>query len=132
MLLIRIAIPNFYYIEFISDKRHVIKQCKNCGRYFIPENLRDIKYCNNIFKDNKTCKELGKQISYKKSLKSDKLLNMYRKMYLSLAGSVSHYGTVKAIEKFENYKKEGAVMKKKYLDKGISGKDLRKWIENTK
>ena len=118
--------------EFTSDKHHIIKQCKNCGRYFIPENLRDIKYCNNIFKDNKTCKELGKQLSYKKSLKDDKLLDMYRKRYLSLASSVSHYGTEKAIEKFENYKKKGAVMKKKYLDKEISGKDFRKWIENTK
>ena len=127
-----ISILAIEFKEFISDKRHIIKQCKNCGKYFIPENLRDIKYCNNIFKDNKTCKELGKQISYKKSLKDDELLDMYRKRYLSLASSVSHYGTEKAIEKFENYKKEGAIMKKKYLDKEISGKDLRKWIENTK
>ena len=127
-----ISILAIEFKEFVSDKRHVIKQCKNCGRYFIPENLRDIKYCNNIFKDNKTCKELGKQISYKKSLKNDKLLDMYRKRYLSLASSVSHYGTEKAIEKFENYKKDGAVMKKKYLDKKISAKEFEKWIENTK
>ena len=132
MLLIRIAIPNFYYIEFISDKRHVIKQCKNCGRYFIPKNLRDIKYCNNIFKNNKTCKELGKQISYKKSLKDDELLDMYRKRYLSLASSVSHYGTEKAIEKFENYKKDGAIMKKKYLNKEINEKDFEEWIKKSK
>ena len=90
------------------------------------------KYCNNIFKDNNTCKELKKQISYKKSLKYNKLLDMYRKRYLSLASSVSHYGTEKAIERFENYKKDGAVMKKKYLDKEISGKDFKKWIEKSK
>ena len=56
----------------------------------------------------------------------------FRKRYLSLASSVSHYNTEKAIEKFENYKKDGAIMKKKYLDKETSGKDFRKWIENTK
>ena len=127
-----ISILAIEFKEFISDKRHIIKQCKNCGRYFIPKNLRDIKYCNNIFKNNKTCKELGKQISYKKSLKDDELLDMYRKRYLSLASSVSHYGTEKAIEKFENYKKDGAVMKKKYLDKKISAKEFEKWIEHTK
>ena len=127
-----ISILAIEFKEFISDKRHVIKQCKNCGRYFIPDNLRDIKYCNNIFKDNKTCKELGKQISYKKSLKDDELLDMYRKRYLSLASSVSHYGTEKAIEKFENYKKEGAVMKKKYLNKEISAKKFEKWIKDSK
>ena len=56
---------------------------------------------------------------------------MYRKRYLSLASSVSHYGTEKAIEKFENYKKDGAVMKKKYLDKEISGKNFEKWIKQS-
>lgn len=127
-----ISILAIEFKEFISDKHHIIKQCKNCRKYFIPDNLRDIKYCNNIFKDNKTCKQLGKQISYKKSLKNDKLLDMYRKRYLSLASSVSHYGTEKAIKKFENYKKDGAIMKKKYLDKEISGKDFEKWINSTK
>lgn len=118
--------------EFISDKHHTIKKCKNCGKYFIPENLRDIKYCNNIFKDNKTCKQLGKEITYKNSLKNDNLLDMYRKRYLSLASSVSHYGTEKAIERFENYKKYGAIMKKKYLSKEINKKDFEEWINSTK
>lgn len=127
-----ISILAIEFKEFISDKRHLIKQCKNCRRYFIPKNLRNIKYCNNIFKDNKTCKELGKQLSYKKSLKDDELLDMYRKRYLSLASSVSHYSTEKAIERFENYKKDGAVMKKKYLDKEINGKEFEKWIKDKK
>ena len=60
------------------------------------------------------------------------MLDMYRKRYLSLASSVSHYGTEKAIEKFENYKKEGAVMKKKYLNKEISAKKFEKWIKDSK
>ena len=111
-----------------SEEEHFI----NVQNVFFKHLKRDIKYCNNIFKDDKTCKELGKQISYKKSLKDDELLDMYRKRYLSLTSSVSHYGTEKAIEKFENYKKDGAVMKKKYLNTEISGKDFRKWIENTK
>ena len=59
-------------------------------------------------------------------------MSPFTRRYLYLVSSVSHYNNEKAIEKFENYKKEGAIMKKKYLDKEISGKDLRKWIENTK
>lgn len=57
---------------------------------------------------------------------------MYRKRSLSLASSVSHYGTDNAIERFENYKKDGAVMKKKYLNKEISNKEFKDWIQNTK
>lgn len=89
--------------------------------------MRDIKYCNNIFKDNKTCKQLGKDITYKNSLKNDNLLDMYRKRYISLASSVSHYGT-----EFENYKKYGAIMKKKYLSKEINKKDFEEWINSIK
>ena len=36
------------------------------------------------------------------------------------------------IEKFENYKKAGAVMKKKYLNKQISRKKFEEWINSTK
>lgn len=117
--------------EFLSGKYHTIRQCKNCGRYFIPKNLRDVKYCDNIFKNDKTCKQIGKELAYKKTLQSDKLLDMYRKRYLSLASSVSHYGTDTAIAKFEKYKKDGAVMKKKYLNKEISGEEFEDWILHT-
>lgn len=118
--------------EFITNKHNTIKQCKNCGKYFIPNNLRDIKYCNNVFENNKTCKQIGKELTYKKSLQDDKLLDMYRKRYLSLASSVSHYGTEKAIERFENYKKDGTVMKKKYLSKEITKKEFGDWIQKSK
>ena len=73
-----------------------------------------------------------KQLIYKKSLKDDKLLDMYRKRYLSLASSVSHYGTEKAIRKFENYKKAGAIMKKNYLDKEITKEEFENWIKDSK
>lgn len=51
---------------------------------------------------------------------------------MSLASSVSHYGTPKAIQRFENYKVEGSVMKEKFLNKEISKKELKKWIEESK
>lgn len=118
--------------EFMSNKHNRIRQCQNCGKYFIPTNLKETKYCNNIFKKNKTCRQIGKDITYKKSIKNDNLLDMYRKRYMSLASSVSHYGTDKAIERFEKYKKEGAVMKKKFLNKEISKREFKRWIEDSK
>jgi len=127
-----ISILAIEFKEFISINKNTIKKCKNCGKYFIPKSLKETKYCNNKYKDNKTCKQIGKEITYKNSLKKDKLLDMYRKRYLSLASSVSHYGTEKAISKFENYKKEGAIIKQKYINKEISEKEFEKWIESTK
>lgn len=51
---------------------------------------------------------------------------------MSLASSVCHFGTKKAIENLDKYKKDGAIIKKKYLNKKINPKEFEKWIENTK
>ena len=51
---------------------------------------------------------------------------------MSLASSISHYGTDKAIEKFEKYREDRAIMKKKYLNKEITAKELENWINSTK
>ena len=31
-----------------------IKKCKNCGKFFVPDNRVDELYCNNIYENNKT------------------------------------------------------------------------------
>lgn len=119
--------------EFMSDNHNTIRQCQNCGYYFVPSNLKETKYCNVEYKNTgKTCRQIGKELAYKKSLKEDTLLDKYRKRYMSLAGSVSHYGTDTAIAKFEKYKKDGAVMKQKYFNKEITPKEFEKWISDSK
>ncbi len=127
------SILGLEFKEFMSCKKHTIRKCQNCGQYFIPHNLKETKYCNELFEETgKTCKQIGKELAYRKSLQEDSLLDKYRKRYMSLASSVSHYGTDRAIEKFEKYKKDGAIMKKKYLNKEITPKEFEKWIESTK
>ena len=119
--------------EFMSDNHNTIRKCQNCGYYFVPSNLKETKYCNVEYKETgKTCRQIGKELAYKKSLKEDTLLDKYRKRYMSLASSVSHYGTDTAIARFEKYKKDGAVMKQKYLNKEITPKEFEKWILDSK
>ena len=127
------SILSLEFREFMAKERHIIRKCQNCGSYFFPSNLKETKYCNEEFEDTgKTCRQIGKELTYKKSLKEDNLLDMYRKRYMSLASSVSHYGTDKAIQRFKKYKEEGAIMKAKYLNKEISAKEFENWISSTK
>ena len=115
--------------EFLSRKQHVIRKCQNCGKYFIPNNLKETKYCNEEdIITGKTCKQVGRDLVYKRSLQENPPLELYRKRYMSLASSVSHYGTDKAIERFERYKFEGAIMKQKYLNKEITANEFEQWI----
>lgn len=37
---------------------YAIKKCKNCGKFFVPDNRVDELYCNSIYENNKTCKEV--------------------------------------------------------------------------
>lgn len=43
----------------VCDLGFPIKQCSNCERFFIPSKRSDEIYCNRIYKNGKTCKELG-------------------------------------------------------------------------
>lgn len=56
-------IDNFYnllFLElyFILQEKTYLKKCKNCGKYFLTTNSAVI-YCDNIFSDDKTCREIG-------------------------------------------------------------------------
>ena len=43
----------------VTHKHICIKQCKNCKQFFIPSKRTDEFYCDRIFKNGRTCKELG-------------------------------------------------------------------------
>jgi hypothetical protein len=62
---------------FLQASSINIKKCVNCGLYFIPENRSDEIYCNNIFKNGKTCKQLG----YENKIKRNEFKSSYRTAY---------------------------------------------------
>lgn len=59
-------------------------KCANCGEYFIPEGRRDAIYCNYSSPQNieKTCKEIGAQVTRANKEKSDVTTKEYRKVYM--------------------------------------------------
>ena len=62
-----------------------VKVCKNCGRYFVLEDKRKREYCYRIYKDGKTCKEVGHTNTYKKSLGGeDSPLKIGQRLYNKL------------------------------------------------
>lgn len=61
-----------------------IKKCKNCGRFFVPDNRVDELYCNNIYENNKTCKEVGPFRTKQKLMQENDDLRIYRNVYQKL------------------------------------------------
>nr|WP_295299484.1 DUF6076 domain-containing protein [uncultured Blautia sp.] len=59
-----------------------IRICKNCNRFFIPQNNHTADYCTRICNSKgQTCKEIGAQKAYKAKVKSNPILKEYEKAY---------------------------------------------------
>lgn len=66
----------FDFYEIVKNNIE-IKTCENCGKYFIPIARSDEIYCGNIYKNGKTCKQLG----YENRINANEVLKTYRKIY---------------------------------------------------
>lgn len=124
---------NIIYLSFkhIECYKHPILQCENCKKLFIPDSAHDIKYCNNIFKNNKTCKQLAPELKYQKTLKADSVLQKYRSRYQAVQ-RLARENPEKHQALYEYYKIEGKKMKNDYLNKVITAKEFEDWINSTK
>lgn len=88
----------------IQEKDICIKRCQNCGRLFLPNSRTDEIYCNNVYVDGKTCKQVG----YANKLKSDPFKTEYRKAY-----KTQHAKMKRNLKNIPNYKE-------KYFDPWIN------------
>ena len=116
-------------INEIKKNNIVIKRCENCGKYFIPQNRSDEKYCDKIFKNNKTCKEVG----YEMKLKKDSFKSEYRKAYKTQHARIKYNSHIPdyMIKHFDPWNDAAKAAMKEYEAKNdIAG--FRKWIEENK
>lgn len=121
----------FMSLELINVQIHaiVIKQCENCKHFFIPNNRSDEIYCDRVFKDGKTCKQVGYSIKEK----NDPFKHLF-----TTARKTQH-ARIRYNEHIKDYKEKhytpwlaaAQEAKKKYeATNDIDG--FRKWIEDNK
>lgn len=95
------SLVGFEVRQFIKHGKE-IKICENCEKFFIPAFRSDEKYCDSIFKDNKTCK----QISFSQRLVKDETLGTYRKIYKTQnARKQRNSHMIKISERFDEWSK---------------------------
>ena len=61
-----------------------IKKCRNCDKFFVPDNRSDEIYCSNIYENGKTCKEIGHFKVQQKKIQENDDLRIYRNVYQKL------------------------------------------------
>lgn len=123
----------YFCVLYFIENNIPIKICKNCGKYFIPENRISSVYCNRIFENHKTCREVGAINAYNEKLKKDEVNLLYRrtlsakKMLANRNPDIPIY-----LEKYEKWKKEANKFKQDIKDGTKTEEEFKQWIEETK
>lgn len=115
--------------KFVEEDKNIIKKCKNCGKYFITDNPR-INYCNNLFKEKQTCRDIGNQIAQRIKQENEIVYGKYRKIYAKKAMLVKRNPDIEIYKKdYEKWKMEA----KEFMDAIRAEKktynEFDKWLE---
>lgn len=116
-----------YDILKIIERKININKCDNCGKYFIPKNKSNEKYCDDIFRNGKTCKE----ISYKVKLEKDEIESLYRKSYKTQNAKKQRNSHIRNInDKFRKWVMDAKEQKDLCKKNKITIEEFKIWIKN--
>lgn len=115
--------------EIVCMDKFEIKKCKNCGKYFVPEKRTDELYCNNIYEDVRTCKEIGSFKVKQKMINDDVDLRTYRNVYQKLLLRTRRNPENLQYEKeFETFKEDNRKMREKLDKEKITYEEYVEWL----
>lgn len=116
--------------EMTEIESTAIKKCKNCGKFFVPDNRVDELYCSNIYENNKTCKEVGPFRTKQKLMQENDDLRIYRNVYQKLLLRTRRNPNNEQYENdFNEFKQKNAKFKEK-IEKGkMTQKEYMDWLE---
>ncbi len=129
-------LSNILYVvleQIVQAPNLPIKQCQNCGKYFIPSSRQDEIYCEFPDEKGKTCKEKGALETYKKNLKNVPALLEYRRSYQKKIMIVSRNKDNKQLKKdFDKWKKEAQAKIKLFKQGKLEEEKLYNWMLENK
>lgn len=121
--------PESYYeylifIFYLRDE--TVCECENCNRLFVPKTKKKTLYCDRVFKDGKTCKQIGPTQKYKSLAENDIVLKTFEKeknkMYKRMERTQSFGETPKSIsyDEYIDWLNKAVNAKNMYLNNEIS------------
>ena len=129
-------LSNILYVvleQVVQAPNLPIKQCQNCGKYFIPSSRQDEVYCEFPDEKGKTCKEKGALETYKKNLENVPALLEYRRSYQKKIMIVSRNKENKRLKKdFDKWKKEAQAKIKLFKQGKLEEEKLYNWMLENK
>ena len=107
-----------------------IKKCRNCGKFFVPDNRSDEIYCSNIYENGKTCKEIGHFKVQQKLIQENDDLRIYRNVYQKLLlRTRRNPSNTKYAKDFEFFKDDNNKWRENISKGKITEKEYIEWLK---
>lgn len=129
------------FFNYLLENNITINKCKNCGKYFIPANRTDEKYCENTSPQNpnKTCKEIGSKLSFAFKRDSEPISREHNRTKVALSMRISRAKKKNDFEELDKVSKHLEKYLSNYQKKlnnynkhKISEEELINWIISQK
>ena len=117
-------------LEMMYSIRHnvLLTKCPNCSRFFIAHNT-GVHYCDRIFKNGKTCRQLGAKKNYSEKVKADDLLLLYEKKHQVLYHRMKRSANKKEQEELAQQLSLFREYRKKYKTSQITPNEFKSILE---
>ena len=123
----------YFTILYFIENNIPIKKCKNCGKYFVPENRASSVYCNRKFEGKKTCRDIGAINTYNEKLKKDEVNSLYRKTLSAKKMLANRNPDIPMyLERYEEWKTTANRFKQDIKNGLKTNEEFKEWIEKTK
>lgn len=133
------TLEEMLYLEFMEMlKRGIrIKRCALCDKYFVLADKRKREYCDRIYKNNKTCKQIGAKLKFNKSVEENVYLQqfqtiynrMYSRYYRIDAWDSDRETTSITEEEFRHWSSHASQLRLDYKEGNLDGEELVKALE---
>jgi len=116
-----------FFLSEIIRREVTFKTCRCCGRYFPSYVHGNAEYCERIFQDGKTCKEIGAVSMFRARLEEYPAMQMYQRAYKTRFARIKAKRMTK--EQFVVWGEEA----RRYRDEVLAGKmkleEFEQWLK---
>ena len=127
-------ISRVFYISLynlVINNNELIRQCKNCHRYFLTTKSNTF-FCDNIYYESKTCKEVGNQLQQKRKEDENPIYKKYRNTFANKSTLLRRNPDIYSEEDYENWKKEAQSFIKDIKNGIRTEEEFDKWLDKNK
>lgn len=121
----------FYILLYhiVLQNNLIIKKCKNCNKYFATTKI-NIVYCDRLFENNKTCRDIGNSLSQKRKEQDNYVYKKYRNLYAKKAMMVKRNPDIKLYKtNYEKWKKDAKEFVNDINTDKKTYKEFDEWLE---